>query len=78
MLKSLQFQVETNSSNKYHTPLKRLVKQPLKAFGDLLGENVLLLTNQGKKYQQMSVEAGKSFLVTYHNPDHNDANQVSK
>ncbi|KAL4153097.1 hypothetical protein QTP88_000930 [Uroleucon formosanum] len=61
-----------------NTPLKRLVKQPLKAFDDLLGEKGSLLTHQRNKYHQMSVEAGKSFLVTYHNPDLNVANQVCK
>jgi hypothetical protein len=61
-----------------NTPLKRLVKQPLKAFDDLLGEKGSLLTHQRNKYHQMSVEAGKSFLLNYHKPDLNVANQVCK
>lgn len=61
-----------------NTPLKRLVKQPLKAFDDLLGGKGSLLTHQRNKYHQMSVEAGKNFLVTYHTPDLNVANQVCK
>uniref|UniRef100_A0A2S2Q030 Uncharacterized protein n=1 Tax=Sipha flava TaxID=143950 RepID=A0A2S2Q030_9HEMI len=61
-----------------NTPLKRLVKQPLKAFDDLLREKGSLLIHQRNKYHQMSVEAGKNFLVNYHIPDLNVANQVCK
>jgi len=55
-----------------------LVKQPLKAFDDLLGEKGSLFTRQRNKDHQMSVEAGKGFLLNYHKPDLNVANQVCK
>lgn len=59
-----------------NTNLKRLVKEPLKMFDDLLGEKGSLLTHQRNKYHQMAVEAGKSFLINYHNPNLNIANQL--
>ncbi|KAL4107477.1 hypothetical protein QTP88_017818 [Uroleucon formosanum] len=58
-----------------NTPLKQLVKQSLKAFDELLREKGSLFTHQRHLYHQMSVKTGKSFLVTYHNPDLNVVNQ---
>lgn len=60
-----------------NTALKRLVKEPLKMFDDLLGEKGSLLTHQRNKYHQRAVESGKSFLKNFHNPDLNVANQLS-
>ncbi|XP_076658585.1 52 kDa repressor of the inhibitor of the protein kinase-like [Halictus rubicundus] len=59
------------------TPLCRLVKEPLKAFGNLLGENGLLLTHQRNKYHELAVQAGKNFLLSFHKPEINIMNQVN-
>ncbi|XP_064214539.1 52 kDa repressor of the inhibitor of the protein kinase isoform X1 [Tribolium castaneum] len=59
------------------THLCRLVKEPLKAFDNLLGENGVLLTHQRNKYHELAVEAGKNFLLTFHKPEFNIMNQVS-
>ncbi|XP_037876693.2 52 kDa repressor of the inhibitor of the protein kinase [Bombyx mori] len=59
------------------TPLRRLVKEPLKAFDNLLGENGVLLTHQRNKYHELAVEAGKNFLLSFHKPEINVMNQVN-
>lgn len=56
--------------------LKRMVKEPLKAFEDLLGEKGALLTHQRNQYHQRAVEVGKNFLHTYHQPALEVANQI--
>lgn len=61
---------QTNSS------LKRLVREPLKAFDDLMGEKGALLVHQRNQYHQRAVEAGKTFLKTFHNPESEVINQV--
>lgn len=58
------------------TPLKRLVKEPLKAFDDLLGEKGALISHERNQYHQMAVTAGKNFLATFHKPELEIANQV--
>ncbi|GBP23684.1 52 kDa repressor of the inhibitor of the protein kinase [Eumeta japonica] len=59
------------------TPLRRLVKEPLKPFDDLLGKNGVLLTHQRNKYHELAVEAGKNFLLSFHKPEINIMNQVN-
>lgn len=60
-----------------NTPLKRLGKQSLKAFDNLLREKESLLSYQNK-YHQMAVETRKMFLLTHHKSDLNVTNQVCK
>lgn len=56
---------------------RRFVKEPLKAFDDLLGEKGALLKHQRNPYHGLAVEAGKSFLSIFHKPETSIINQVS-
>lgn len=60
-----------------NTTLKRMVREPLKAFDDLLGENGALLVHQRNQYHQRAVQAGKDFLQTFHKPAAEIINRVS-
>lgn len=59
-----------------NTSLKRLVREPLKKFDDLLGETGALSVHERNQYHRWAVEAGKSFLKTFHNPAFEVVNQV--
>ena len=59
-----------------NTCLKRLVKEPLKDFDDLLGKNGKLTVHEQNQYHQLAVEAGKNFLLTYHQPGIEIVNQL--
>ncbi|KAH1028503.1 hypothetical protein HUJ05_001858, partial [Dendroctonus ponderosae] len=60
-----------------NNPLKRLVKEPLKVFDDLLAENSVLLKHQRSQYHEVAVEAGKFFLLTLRKPETAVINQIS-
>lgn len=49
--------------------LLKLVTQPLVKFAKLLGETGDLKHHERTKYHKESIEFGKSFLKTYHNPN---------
>ncbi|KAJ8897048.1 hypothetical protein PR048_002394 [Dryococelus australis] len=58
------------------SPLRRIVNKPLKAFDDVIGEKGTLLTHQQNQYHQWIIEAGKNFLLTYHQTSLEPANRV--
>ncbi|KYN14551.1 52 kDa repressor of the inhibitor of the protein kinase [Trachymyrmex cornetzi] len=67
----------TTATDFARSNLRRLVKEPLKVFDRLLGENGLLIQHQRNHYHQMAVESGKNFLACYHKPELDIVNQIS-
>lgn len=60
-----------------NTPLRKLVKEPLKKFDDLLGERGDLIQHEKNQYHIDAVDAGKKFLSSYHNPAIDIANKIN-
>ncbi|KAJ8969757.1 hypothetical protein NQ314_001594 [Rhamnusium bicolor] len=69
------FSVGSGGGVQTNTTLKRLVKEPIKAFDDLLGQKGVLLTHERNHYHQRAVESGNNFLLTFHKPELDVANQ---
>lgn len=69
--------VNPSATDNVRSNLGRLVKEPLKAFNNLLGESGLLPQHERNQYHNIAVESGKIFLASYHNPEIDIANQIS-
>ena len=67
----------TTAGKGLQTPLKRLVREPLKHFDDLLGANGAFAVHEKNQYHKKAVEAGKNFLLSFHNPTIEIRNQIS-
>lgn len=67
----------TTAGKGLQTPLKRLVREPLKHFDDLLGAKGALVVHEKNQYHNKAVEAGKNFLLSFHNPSIEIRNQIS-
>lgn len=50
------------------TILKRLVTEPLKDFDDFMGTKGAFAIHESNQYHKQAVEAGKTFLTSFHNP----------
>ncbi|KAH1027234.1 hypothetical protein HUJ05_000784 [Dendroctonus ponderosae] len=55
------WQTSTRNTIDVNNHLKRLVKEPLQVFDDLLGKNGVLLKHQRNQYHDVAVEAGIFF-----------------
>ncbi|KAJ8888211.1 hypothetical protein PR048_007698 [Dryococelus australis] len=53
-----------------------LVKVPLRKFDNMLGEKGDLVVHEKNQYHIIVVDAGEKFLLTYHNPALEIANQI--
>lgn len=67
----------TTAGKGLQTPLKRLVTEPLKQFDDLMGVKGAFAVHEKNQYHIRAVEAGKSFLVRFHEPSLDIRNQLS-
>lgn len=62
------FTIGSGYGHQKNTPLRELVKEPLKKFDNLIGEKGDLVVHEKNQYHIRAVAAGKDFLLTYHNP----------
>lgn len=60
------------------TQLRKLVCEPLTKFKDLLGKESDLVIHENNKYHKEAVEAGKTFIKTYHNAELEIVNIVNQ
>jgi hypothetical protein len=70
------FSIGLRGGHQTNTLLRRLVKEPLKMFDNLLGEKGDLTLHERNRYHVSAVQAGKIFLLTYNNPDLEISNQL--